>query len=388
MRRKTLLVFVFVCFITSTYAQIEKEISTFVDSTELLINNGRKFLLQKINENNIEKTKEVYTYLLELGIKKKCNTFSYIEELYINALIADWDKWLELAKITTYEQRSFCVEIDYTLVNTLWQKFTKNVDVLLYSSEKLTIEERSIIDLFLFSLTKKDTDKDEKMYKQKIKDFKSEFKNSKYNYFLNRVLPSPKIKGSYSFSIGPNFIILDSKLKTNFESTACFAMAMDFAVNKVYCSLNFSGGNFELKKPFNAQVDRENVLLDKGEHFSYFEGGLNCGYFLLRNKHFHVAPFVTLAGASLKSNIFDSNENKEKDELKIFNSFTYGLGLHTEVKIKEWNIKNFYGNYNEYSYISLKVNIGYNIISYYKDNNFKGNTFFVSPTLVWGFGNF
>ena len=65
--RKILLLslFLFVS-LNITIAQIENEIRAYVDSTELIVNNGRKLLVQQLDNENYIKVKEIYNFLNKL----------------------------------------------------------------------------------------------------------------------------------------------------------------------------------------------------------------------------------------------------------------------------------------------------------------------------------
>ncbi|HEX2975147.1 MAG TPA: hypothetical protein VHO68_04355, partial [Bacteroidales bacterium] len=83
---------------------------------------------------------------------------------------------------------------------------------------------------------------------------------------------------------------------------------------------------------------------------------------------------------------YDGEEDKK--EYKVLNSFSTGIGIHTEIKFTEFKTKgyNYYGFTN--SYLSLKLDGGYNYITKFKDDYFKGNTGYFTVALVWGMGDF
>lgn len=53
-------------------AQIEKEIKTYVDSTEILFVNGRKLLLEEIQLFNYPKATEIFNFLEKNADSKNC----------------------------------------------------------------------------------------------------------------------------------------------------------------------------------------------------------------------------------------------------------------------------------------------------------------------------
>lgn len=75
--------YLFICFILVSAtpdidAQINKEIKAFVDSTELIVNNGSKMLEAKIIENDFVKGREIYDYHTEITAGKTYSALDYI----------------------------------------------------------------------------------------------------------------------------------------------------------------------------------------------------------------------------------------------------------------------------------------------------------------------
>ncbi|MCK5028712.1 MAG: hypothetical protein KAR57_03700 [Bacteroidales bacterium] len=386
MLKKYLLLIVFLILTSNIYSQIEKEISSFVDSSELVITNGRRLLIQSVKEKDHEKIKQIYEYLLDVSTEKGCYAFSFIEELYINTLISDWDKWINLASNLENENRKYCFQIKYELREALSYEIANNVDVLLYNSNYLANEERQIIDIYLYIIK---YGSENEVYNKKIQDYKKEFKNSKFNYFLNNALPRPNLKGATGVSLGANSILLTNNLDESFTSKLAFSMSWDFNISKFYGSIYMVGGEFQLQTSYVTQIDGSSYTFEKGEEFNYLEYGFNGGMYLLRGHRFHVAPYASISGSFLKSNIYEPKEEREDDEFRPIKAFSCGFGLHTEIKLIEFKAKNFYyTGASENSYIGLKLDFGYNYLTTQEDILFKGNVIYFRPALIWAFGDF
>ena len=65
MKRNLTIILIAIMFPLSIFSQISNEIATYVDSTELLVHNGRKMILKELADNNLVKTKEIYDFLTE-----------------------------------------------------------------------------------------------------------------------------------------------------------------------------------------------------------------------------------------------------------------------------------------------------------------------------------
>jgi hypothetical protein len=76
MNTKILSIVVGIMFLNSSlFSQIENEITSFVDSTEITINNGRRLLVSKVQAGEKEKVLEIYNYLSQKTIGKSCAAF-------------------------------------------------------------------------------------------------------------------------------------------------------------------------------------------------------------------------------------------------------------------------------------------------------------------------
>lgn len=105
------IIFIIGLFLTSFQlnAQIEKEINTYVDSTEILLTNGRKMLLEEIQLFNYPKATEIFYFLESKAEQKKCNVFNYTEELYISMLISNWNYFFK--KLKTLKMKEIHIAI-------------------------------------------------------------------------------------------------------------------------------------------------------------------------------------------------------------------------------------------------------------------------------------
>lgn len=132
--------------------------------------------------------------------------------------------------------------------------------------------------------------------------------------------------------------------------------------------------------------DADTTNFYNNDSFSYLDGGLKAGYFLVRSDRFHIAPYVTIGGTVLSSDIYEYNQMKDA-EFEVLNSFTFGPALHTEVKLYEYKSTDGLG-ITRSKYVSLKLEGGYNYITHIDYPAFKGNAAYVTVALAWGTGYF
>lgn len=365
-------------------AQIENEIKSFVDSTEIIVNNGRKLLLEKISNNEYSKAREIYQYLTNKTQNNSYSAFYYTEDVYINMLVGDWYNLSQIMLDYKNKSKKTLAANTFQIVPLLSENVSLKSDSLLSDCKKseLDIESIKVIEIILHLLKTGSVDSE---YNLKLNAFNKEYKPSRYDDLLKYYIPKSRIKGAISWAIGSGMIFTTEKLAINFRPNASINMSMDVNIQRVFTSLYLNGANLKLQRPFDGNTGSEILSFRKDESFHFLDAGLKGGYFLIRSDKFQVAPFLSASGGFLESTRYDSED--DDNEYKIFSSFTYGFGLHTEFKLTDFNTPNYYGYYT-HSYISMKFETGYSFITKFNNNNFKGNMPYFNIALVLGMGDF
>ena len=387
--KKCRLIFSILLLLTvfSTFnAQIENEIVSFVDSTELLVNNGRRLLLQHVQAKDYDKVTEIYDFLTEKSRTRNCVAFTYNEELFIAILTTNWNNFLTKAERFSEEiQISYCIPIrDQLLGSTLHLEVKNNVLQHLRNAltTDLTNEDKELMELY-FHIIENGRDN---FYGKKLKEFKKKYPQSRYNDFVNKYLPDPLFAFGMAFSMGATQIFPTGNLSNYFASSTTFNASMDFYFNKFLLGVQVNIGSLELKTPLLSQSTGYGHDFQKNDRFSYIDGGVLGGYTLLKNNWLQLTPFVLLGVTTLESNLY-TDQNDSKLEFKISNSFTVGAGLRTEIKIINFNMKDRFYNVSMPSSINLRLDAGYNIPVKHNYTPAKGNILYARMALVWWFGN-
>lgn len=387
MKRNLVVILITVLLPLSAFSQIGNEIASYVDSTEILVKNGRKLILKELTDSNLIKTKEIYDYLTAETRDEPYSAFYFLEDMYINMLVGDWgtinNLMLEHEKLKNKTVYPNSQEIS----SKLYELTLSNKQTILSSCELSQIDEQAkmlIAGLFKY-LEKESSDKE---YNEILVAYKKKYDNQNYESFVNGFMPKKIIKASWNFSFGSGMVFTTGDLAKNFSNNASFNMGMDFNIHKVFTSLYLHGTSLKLQEPFMATSDIDTLNFGLNEKFTYLDAGLKTGYFLVRSNRFHVAPYVSISGSFLESTKYDDPEDNDL-EYEIFNSFTYGGGLHTEIKLHEFEYKNmyYYGGKTG-GYVSLKFEAGYNKILKFNDKYAIGDTPYIICALVLGFGQF
>lgn len=383
-RNLILLITILISF--NLFSQIGSEIVSYVDSTEILVHNGRKLILKELSDSNITKTKEIYDYLTQETKNEHYSAFYYIEDIYINMLADDWESVNDLLLKHENLKNKIIYPNSQELIQKLYELTSNNSQVILSNCVSSQIDEQAkmLIAVLIQYIKKESSDKE---YNEILVKYRNKFNNQNYESFEKGFLPKKIIKASWNFSLGSGMVFTTDDLSTSFSNNASFNMGMDFNIHKVFTSLYLHATSLKLQEPFIATSDIDTLKFVLNEKFSYLDAGLKTGYFIIRSNRFHLAPYASISGSILKSRKYDDPDDDDL-EYEIFNSFTYGIGLHTEVKIYEFESKSMYYGGTTNGYFSIKFETGYNKILKFNDKYAMGDTPYFICALVLGFGQF
>lgn len=386
MKKNLIIILIATLFPFNSFSQIGNEIVSYVDSTEILVQNGRKLILKELIDSNLIKVKEIYDYLTEETKNKHYSAFYFLEDIYINMLVGNWETVDKLMLEYEKYKNKIIYPNSQELVQKLYHMTLHNSQAILSNCVSAQINEQAkmLIAALLQYIENGSSDKE---YNEKLVSYKKKFNNPKYESFEKGFMPKKIIKASWNFSFGSGMVFTTGDLSKNFSSNASFNMGMDFNIHRVFTSLYLHGTSLKLQVPFTATSNIETLDFELDEKFTYLDAGLKAGYFILRSNRLHFAPYASLSGSFLESSIYDDPEDNDL-EYEIFNSFTYGVGLHTEVKVLDFESKNMYYGGTSNGYFSIKLETGYNKILKFKDTYAIGDTPYFICALVLGFGQF
>ena len=400
--KKSILLIVLILTLVGFKAQgqIRDEIRSFVDSTEIFMNNGRRLLLHSIMEDDILKSRQIYFYLRDESQKKNCSALSYQEELLVLAIISDWSGFFNhVSSYNDFTAKRMCYSFTDQIQGRLLGKVASDIEKIRLDADNssLSLEQLSVLNL-IFMAIQGDSETDE--YETAYKHFKRHYATSRYISFVNHSIPSPRVKANLSFSFGTTYMKPLAGLGENLNPGLLINMVYDFSVKKFYGAFTLDALELSFKKP-QTFVDKNNgQLVDfaEGESFSVFRGGFSMGYNLVNSKHLNLSPFISIGGYTIESNLY--YDMPRMKEIQLVNSFFWGPGVHLDLILFSFNMNqhqlyNLYGPAyqnmalkNARSYIGLKIDAGYDIISKAKYTDYKGNAAYLRVGLVLGMGNY
>ncbi|NLT03886.1 MAG: hypothetical protein GXY09_08505 [Bacteroidales bacterium] len=370
--------------VTDANAQIEKEIINYVDTTEQLVKNGKRLLVDRLLANDYEKANEVVHYLQDLKETKNYPAFNYKEDLFLSLLLHDWLYFDELAKNIKLIFKNTVFEDPYDIADILRKEVEFQASALDSTANNASLDPslKSLIHVFCYLLSA------EKIDEQWNKELNAHAKidpNKTYQDFIDLFLPDRYARMSTSYTFGANYVYPTSTLNDYFKPAVGFNMSWDFAINRIYTSLNLDVSTFRARHPFVASTTNGPAVFLENDPFNNLNYALQAGYLLVRSKRFHVAPFVSLGGSNLVSNIYQDTEDDDK-EMTVYNSFAPGLGLHTECLLFKYNSAQSY-NGEMSGYISLRFDAGTNF-TINDPSGMEGDNMYARLSCAFGFGDF
>ena len=364
---------------------LENEIKSFTDSTELIISNGRKMLLQYVQAKDYQKAADIYDFLKAKTSANGCSAFTYNEELYITSLIGGWTEFLtQAAYYSGIMQGSLCYPTLRQETRTLYQEFYNNAALLAEDAQNdniITAEEKELLDIYFYLIR----NNQDAVYDKKMKNFKKKYPYSRYRDFTDKYLPKPRTYIGMSFGLGLTEIFPTGNLNSYFAPATVGAILMDIYFNKLFLAFQFDAGSMKFKTPLLNSTTRYGHDFLKDEELSYMDAGIIGGYVVAQNKRLQFSPYVYLGGISLKSNLYTDGNNEDL-EFKMLDSFFIGPGLRTELKLFGFGTKD---PAMPGGFLNLRLDIGYNIpVRRFDFSPAQGNILYARLALVLGMDTF
>lgn len=362
-------------------AQIENEIWNYSDSTELYLDNGHQLLVRSLSDSDFQKAVEIQEFLVEITRSTSYNAFSYGEELCLAILTNRWEE--AEAIVASYEDiRRPAVNYSYEIISYLYEKVKDDSRVLLQQCNDSNIdnEAKEILDLFIYYVRENKTSDE---YYTRLNNIYKEYSPLKYEAFLTGFLPRRIQYGSMGMVLGGGVTIPNGGFGNHYNPGGNFYCSWDGKGEHAYFSLTLRAGSLKLLEPFEIDSPFE-YDFNEGYRFSFINVGLRSGYLMIRNKYFHVAPYVDLSYTSLESKEF--SDSSEGSEYKDVNAFSFGPGIHAEIKLFEFRDSGYDSSHPMMHAVSLKLEGGYNFNLGFERPEVKGNMTYFDAGLVLRIG--
>ncbi len=375
----------------SATAQIENEIKNYVDSAEVLMNNGRKLLVTSVKNGNRQKSQEVFQYLSMKGDAQNCSVFSFNEQLVLNVFFKNWEQVLDLMRNYQSGHEEMCYQFAESVQEIIESEFRRDIPdkEVVQQSVRLSIEEQELLDLYFYFL--QNGSKDNKYASLKTR-FLNKFPFSKYQNFVNNALPDVEMNIDVSCTLGPKFSYPVGDLYNYFFNPVGLSLSTDFGFSHYYVSAYLDFSFAMLKKPLTLTgISGNSHQFIAGDVFKKYDMGLKTGYFIVRNNRLFIAPYASiLTGGYMESRLYATQEDTGA-EFNVYSCLTPGLGACAEYRLFNYSMKNipFYSaflNFSQSGYVGIKLDAGFNAVFKNTANPVGGVFSYATISFVIGYG--
>ncbi len=375
-------------------AQIDAEIRNFAnkeagdvtDTMRVYYDNGRLMLVNCLYKDNFEKAMEIKYFLEELSQDSVYTPFSYSEELVFFLLTKQWDSLnRHILNIRQYHENFKPVKYSGVfMLNVLSDKIRSEADDLVPAIVHSGLDPDAV-EVLMIVMSYMDGGPDSDAWRERRKTFVDNNPSSPYLPFLERFFPDDLPYASMGYTVGGGVTVPNGGLRQHYLSDATFNVAIDFDINDFYGSFGFRMGALKLKESFTIYKPFE-FSFEEDYNFEFGMIAGKFGYNFIRNRNLHVAPYAYMSYAMLNSQEFSSNtDGTEYFDMK---AFSFGPGIHTEIKLFEFEYVGLYGsNSNPMdNVITLQINTGYNFNLGFNRPEVKGNLMYFDIGLTYRMG--
>lgn len=366
-------------------AQVDKEIRDFADSTEIIVRSGKHMLTESLKAKDYDKAKEIASYLHSLKKAKNYQAFSYSEDIYLSLLLYDWNYLDYLTKNYKTAINETCIQSDYNILNFLQQDIMAEDSTLDTAVKSAGLDPgfKDMLNLLTYALTTKKINWE---WNNELNTYKKMYPNSEYKDFIENFLPGPYKRNAVSYAVGAGFPSFTSNLGKIYKNTSSFSISLDIITDKIYSSMYLQNSDAKINGTLTAYTNSGTINFYKDDKFKLCDYGLYLGYFLTHNDKIQFAPYINVGRGYLISDIY-KNPNDNDKEVTVYNSFTPGIGLHSEFRIGDIKELRKMEEERLIGYISFRLDGGINFITN-TPTGMDGNLTYLKASLVLGIGDF
>ncbi len=375
--KKNLLFFIMLISALTTFAQedIKKEIIAFTDSTELIIRNGRKLIVDKTVSGDHKGALSTLNYL-KSAVDEKYIILYPAEEILVSLAnrnfelflynIKNWNSLLE-GKVRAFQTESISNEIHKYLGTEL--------SFIMEDLNKSNLKEKDkeLIRLYIKYYLGED-------YSNLNKSLKNYLKNNpdtEYTNFVNE-LRQLTFTGRMDFCLGYGNEFLNGNITDNFDShmqVMCFEI--DGFLNRLYLSL-FMGGSVSREVSKNdLPVKSKDWVHPAGDKVSSLKYGLKIGKSLYSNDRVNFFPYVVIGGYEINSQSSLADDDDDTPKNNLSGTFCPGVGASCDLVLKKWGQENLY---TPGGFLFIRPSLGYDYFLSNKEIS-KGGDFYFTISL-------
>ncbi|SHF74348.1 hypothetical protein SAMN05444274_10888 [Mariniphaga anaerophila] len=342
---------------TVVYSQNDllKEIMSYSDSTEMMIRNGKKLILEKTVSGDHQSANSTLNYIKSNADKSYVVLFP-VEELLFSLATRNFQLFLYNAKNfeTLLEDKTKTVA-GVNITPGLNEYLTNEIPFISEDLDNTQLAEydKEVISMYIRYYTGEDPTG----LRQSVKKYQKTYPDSEYSYFINGIKRTTN-NGRMNFTFGYGNEFLSGDISETFTNRLhVLSMEMDGFINQLYLSLFLDGSVNRVFSNIDLPIKDTDLTHTKDQKVSSLKYGIKIGRTVFSNKRLVVYPFLTIGGYQMnsQSDIIDKNDsNNTKNNLT--SSFLAGVGAASDIMLIEWKSKSAY---EPDGFLFIRPQIGY-----------------------------
>lgn len=359
-----LLFSIFPILLSGQEKDLEQEILNYSETQGEIISKGRRMLLDKFLEGDIEKVREIKDYLLTEVQNEDYVALYPGEQWMIMYWTGEYEQLPETILQINEEflekfRRRIAPERDllYTkLVEKSWDQLPMLEEQINISALDTNSKDFLLLHLNfmvsgepLMKLSQEEINTMANLYLEAYP--KSNYEDYIRNNIRYQVVPS---KWRFGFEFFSGLGIFTGELSEMYNNHGVFGVAFDVEYNKFILYLRNYIGFAKTKQ------DRENagVLWSKNSPAMMYFPEASLGYTVLENDKLKLSPFAGIGAANISSITTDLEQRPELEELEVGFSPSYTLGLNLNIKLG-WKADPLLSMMQDKSYWYVRLRYGY-----------------------------
>ena len=355
MKKFLLLLFAINIFLNS-WAQTDmmKEIISFSDTTEMMIRNGRKLVVEKTISGNHSGAIETINYLKN-NSDEKYVIFYPAEEILISLATRNFQLFLFTARNynTLLEGKTKVLQFESVLPDVhsyLGDEMNFIADELENSS--LTDTEKEFVRLYIRYYLNDDKAK----LNNDIRKYQKNNQKSEYHDFLNE-LKRLSATGSMNFCMGYGNEFLVGNISNTFTNHFhILNIEYDGFVNNWYFSAFMGGSISKVFSNANLPVKKKDWIHTKDQNVSSLKYGAKVGHSVYKTEKLNLYPYFSIGGYEMNSQSDDFEDDSDEPKNNLTGSFMAGIGASCNFLLKTWDSKY---TYEPLGYFFVRPSVGY-----------------------------
>jgi hypothetical protein len=355
-------------YLFSQVDSIESQILNYEDSKSTIISKGRKMLLDKFIEGDLQKVREIKDYLVKTEDENYIALYP-AEYWFILYWTRDYSELAEdiqsfdSARIASYNERirplhdllydklrekSFEEElhIKKKIQNSEVNPETKQI--LILNLDWLLLENRQ--DIFARDSLNNQAD-----------EFLETFASSEYEQFTRDFIRYKQVPGAWGFAFEffSGYSMYSGNLKENYTNNIPIGVAFDVCYKNFELYLRDYIGFNKTKKDFDYSLG----VWEKGSRTMVFLPEASIGYVTYNDNRFKISPFAGIGAMDVSPPSKDTEETPELKEVSLEFTTTYMLGINLDIKFGPKNVPD---HSPKTSYGFMRIRYGYTMPKFEK----------------------